>query len=174
VKATPSLRRLRRPRGIAAQSGFAIIAAVAILVILAALGAFILSVTMFRDQSTGLDRLGIRALSVARAGIEWGMYRVQNPEDAAAAPATCAAATNNFPATDFDGPQGQFAVSVSCTLTGPVLENGNQVRIYTLVAVACNDPGGVCPINSNNPAYVERSITVQTETCRVPAGTPTC
>jgi MSHA biogenesis protein MshP len=180
VTAKPSLRLLCLPRALAAQSGFAVIAAIAILVILAALGAFILSVTMFRDQSTGLDRLGIRALNVARAGIEWGMYQVQHPEDppAAAAPADCSAFPHDFPAPTFDGPQGIFAVTVTCALTGPVQESGNDIRIYTINAVACNDPNAaapLCPHNaSSNPAYVERSITVQTETCRVPPANNPC
>lgn len=166
----PVRLRSRGPVRIAAHSGFALIAAIAILVILAALGGFILSVTALRDQSAGLDILGTRALNVARAGIDWGMYRIQNPEDTGAAPLAACFATQDFPKTTFDGAQGMFAVRVSCSLTNAV-ESGNTIRIFQLTAVACNDPAaGACPNNASaSPAYVERKITVLTETCRTAA-----
>jgi MSHA biogenesis protein MshP len=165
---------------IGAQSGFALIAAIAIMVILAALGGFILSVTVLRDQSAGLDILGTRALNVARAGIEWGMYQIQNPEDTGgAALIDCPVATfpRNFAKTTFDGAQGSFAVRVTCALTNAAnpVESGNTIRIFQLTAVACNDPlaGNVCPNNNAivSPVYAERSITVLTETCRTPSNT---
>jgi MSHA biogenesis protein MshP len=163
--------------------GFALFAAIAILVILAGLGAFIVSVTGLQSQSTGLDVLGTRALLAARAGIEWNMFLIQNPEDAIqaggpiTAPYTCPAAATNL---NFGGVLANFTVTVSCTPATPptppnptATEAGNAVRVYEIFATACNFPdgGGACPNNAAaNPSYVERQIRVLTETCRPPSG----
>ncbi len=166
----------RRPMtGLAAASrerGFAMFAAIAILVILAVLGAFVVSVTGLRSQSTALDVLGSRALLAAKAGIEWNMYLIQNPETTGGAPYTCLGTAT--PLT-FGGALSDFTVTVSPCTTTTATEAGNTVRVYQIVAVACNFPsGGACPNGaSNNASYVERQITVLTETCRLPSG-PIC
>jgi MSHA biogenesis protein MshP len=150
--------------------GFAMFAAIAILVILAALGAFIVSVTGLQSQSTGLDVLGTRALLAARAGIEWNMFLIQDPEDnnpvGTRVPYTCPVAASNL---NFGGVLANFTVTVVCTLTTTATEAGNTVRVYQIVSTACNNPdgGGACPNNAANPSYVERQITVLTETCRL-------
>jgi MSHA biogenesis protein MshP len=161
----------------AASAGFGLIAAIAILVILATLGAFIVSVTGLRDQGTALDVLGSRALQAARAGVEWNMYIIQNREDTnpAAGPFT-----TPYPCTipgtlnGLTGALSDFTVIVTCTITlpgGANTEAGNTVRVYKIESVACNQPaaGPVC--SGGGPAYVERKLTVLTETCRgAPAG----
>jgi MSHA biogenesis protein MshP len=171
-------RQMTGPGAANRARGFALFAAIAILVILAALGAFIVSVTGLQSQSTGLDVLGTRALLTARAGIEWNMFLIQNPEDnnnpapgPFTTPYTCPVPATNL---NFGGVLAGFTVTVTCTQTAPATEAGDTVRVYQIVAVACNLPaGGPCLENyaGTNPAYVERRITVLTETCRLtPAG----
>lgn len=157
------------------ERGFALFAAIAILVILAVLGAFVVSVTGLRSQSTALDVLGSRALLAARAGIEWNMYLIQNPENTNppggpfTAPFSCPGLATNL---NFGGALSDFTVTLSPCTTTTATEAGNTVRVYQIIAVACNFPsGGACPNNaSTNSSYAERQITVLTETCRLPSG----
>jgi len=159
------------PAAASREKGFAMFAAIAILVILAALGAFVVSVTGLRSQSTTLDVLGSRALLAARAGIEWNMYNIQNPETnpAVVPPFVCPLVATNL---NFGGTLSDFRVTVLPCTTTTATEAGSTVRVYQIVAIACNFPtGGACPNNaSNNPSYVERQITVLTETCRLLPG----
>src|SRR5436190_24386017 len=63
------------------QTGFSIIAAIFLLVVLALLAAFIASVTGMQQSSGQLDVLGVRAYQSARAGMEWGAYQVLDPNN---------------------------------------------------------------------------------------------
>jgi len=154
--------------------GFALFAAIAILVILAALGAFIVSVTGLSSQSITLDLLGSRALSGARAGIEWNMYLIQNPENTNPAIGpfnarySCPGTATNL---NFGGVLSDLTVSVTCTTT-TATKSGNDVWVYKIVSVACNFPtGGACPNGASTSAsYVERQITALTGTCRQASG----
>jgi MSHA biogenesis protein MshP len=133
--------------------GFSVIAAIFLLVILSALGAFILSVSSIQHVSQGYDVLGIRAYQAARAGIEFGLYQVlQVPPPPAAAPA-CFGPTSIAPAG-----LGGFTVSVSCS-SSSADELGTTVTVYQLTATACNRPAaGACP-GASGEGYVERQIT---------------
>lgn len=144
--------------------GFAIVSAIFILVVLAALGAFIVSISTSQQIGSALDVQGVRAFQAARAGLEWGLYQVQatpayNFGYTSADPSTrsCPASPTSFvPAGDtFAG----LTVTVICTAT--VDANGGPT-IYTLTATACNLPNaGACP-NTVNPGalYIERRLDV--------------
>ncbi|MGC2519929.1 MAG: agglutinin biogenesis protein MshP [Burkholderiales bacterium] len=171
-------RPMAAPAAASGERGFGLFAAIAILVILAVLGAAIVSVTGLRSSSTAIDVLGSRALLAARAGIEWNMYRIQNPETnpTVVPPFICPVTATNL---SFGGVLSDFTVTVSPCTTTTATEAGNTVRVYQIVATACNFPaGGACPNNaSTNPSYVERKITVLTETCRLLPGAgvgPSC
>jgi MSHA biogenesis protein MshP len=58
------------------QYGFLLVTAIFLLVILAALGAFILTISGTQQTSSALDVQGTRAYQAARAGIEWASYQV--------------------------------------------------------------------------------------------------
>lgn len=138
------IRRVKR-------QGFAIVSAIFILVVLAALGAFILSVSSQQQIGSALDVQGARAYQAARAGIEWGLYQqLQGGVDC--------------PAGDFVPPAAtlaEFTVSVTCVATAdPAGHGGPVVRVLT--ATACNQPhAGACP-NTVNPGahYIERRLQV--------------
>ena len=162
------------PRTAGNARGFALFAAIAILVILAALGAFVVSVTGLGSQSVSLDLLGTRALNAARAGVQWNMYLIQNPENTnpSSGPFN---ARYSCPGTatdlNFGGVLSDFTVSVTCTTT-TATESGNALWVYQIVAVSCNFPtGGACPNGASTSAsYVERQITALTGTCRQASG----
>lgn len=129
--------------------GFAIFSAIFILVVLAALGAFILNISSSQQIGSALDVQGARAYQAARAGIEWGLY--QQMQGGVVCPA------GNFVpgAATLAG----FTVSVTCVATADA-NGGPTVR--TLTATACSQPNaGACP-NTVNPGalYVERRLTV--------------
>ncbi len=155
--------------------GFSAIAAVAILVILAVLGAFVVTVSGIQSHSSALDILGSRAFQAAKAGIEWGAYQVLNPENTNppggpfTTPYPCGAATN---ISGLGGGLGDFTVTVGCSMSGPYTEFGNTVRVYQITATSCNIPtGSACPNNSTtSPTYVERQITTVLSTCRQTTG----
>jgi MSHA biogenesis protein MshP len=129
--------------------GFALFTAIFILVVLAALGAFILNISSGQQLGSALDLQGVRAYQAARAGIEWGLYQQMQGGVAC-------------PAADFvpgAGSLADFTVSVTCVASADA-HGGPTVR--TLTATACNRPNaGACP-NTVSPGslYVERRLTV--------------
>lgn len=64
--------RTSRPH---AQRGFALASAIFVLVVLAALGAAMLTFSSAQHVGSAMDAQGARALQAARAGIEWGAYQ---------------------------------------------------------------------------------------------------
>lgn len=128
--------------------GFAILSAIFILVVLAALGAFILSVSSQQQIGSALDVQGVRAWQAARAGIEWGLHRELRS-------ASCAGTSFVPPATTL----ADFTVTVGCVAT---LDGRGGPTVYSITSTACNQPdAGACP-NTNNPGafYVERQMEV--------------
>lgn len=131
------------------QGGISIVTAIVLIVILAALAAFAVSVSRSQHQSAALDVLGARAYQAAQAGIEWGAWQVLQ------GPGTCAAATGNLA---LPGSLSGFTATVTCASTSHT-EAGNPVTIYQLTATACNQPAaGACPNPAPGPDYVERQV----------------
>lgn len=58
------------------QQGFAAIAAIFLVVILAALGAFMLTFSNTQQLASAQDLQGSRAYWAARAGLEWGIGKI--------------------------------------------------------------------------------------------------
>ena len=131
--------------------GFAIVSAIFILVVLAALGAFIVNVSTSQQIGSALDVQGVRAYQAARAGIEWGLYRQLQAGSCAATTSFVAAAST----------LSAFTVTVTCT---PGAVTFGSPTGYSVVATACSQPNAVepkCP-NTTNPGslYVERRLSV--------------
>jgi MSHA biogenesis protein MshP len=147
------------------QRGFSLISAIFLLVVLAALGAAMLTISTVHQASSALDVQGARAYQAARAGINWGLYQqLQVPSPALAC--TLASAPKSFVSFSFpDAPTlRQFTVTVSCTLTqGPGALSRRQIS-----AIACNQPDASgCYKNAPNdslndsPDYIERQMQVE-------------
>lgn len=138
--------------------GFALVTAIFLLVVLAALGAFIVTVSTTQQVGAALDVQGVRAYYAARAGVEWGLYRVRvDGLSCAPAPASTSLPALSFPAsaTTLQG----FVVTVACSTH---IDAGGGSSVTQLSAVACNFPGAgsVCPGNPSVLGYVERRVDI--------------
>jgi len=132
---------IRVPR---TESGFVLPTAIFLLVILAALAAYMVSLSRTSHISSALDIQGGRAYQAARAGIEWAAWQLlQNP-----AP-SCVAAP---PPLTFTGTTlAPFSVDVSCIQSGSYTDGADTVEIYQITSTATSGlPGEV--------DYVERQI----------------
>lgn len=153
------------------QSGASIITAIFLLLLFAALAAFMASMVSTANVTSALDVQGVRAYQAARAGVEWGIYQL-DPNSSGAALPGCFASPTILPAAAIPG----FSVSVACTLfpsagtncTAPsptaefcYQEAGRQVRIYQITATAM--------ATGSSPVTVEREVMARVEKCRDPA-----
>lgn len=108
-------------------SGFAIVSAIFLLVILAALGAFMLSVSNTQQLSSAQDYLGSRAYWAAKGGVQWAVAGVQPPAVA------CPAASTTLTLDD-------FTVVVTC-VANTYTEGSDSKTIYWIQSTAT--AGGV-------------------------------
>lgn len=149
---SPANAQLTRPLdGQQRQRGFAAVAAIFLVVVLAALGGFMLTFSNTQQLTSVQDLQGTRAYWAAQAGLEWG---IANAANCATFPpgsvATLPGASNTF--------DGGFTVSVDCSLKSFTEAAASaNVNIYSLNAVA-RSGGGVGTIG-----YVERSLSVVIE-----------
>jgi len=159
------------------QTGFSIIAAIFLLVVLALLAAFIASVTGMQQSSGQLDVLGVRAYQSARAGMEWGAWQVLDPNNnlpgvgGTANLPPCPAASTNL--TGLGGSLSSFTVTVTCdaTINAPTSEGNRNVGAYKIIATACNQPvvgPGTCPNPTPAAGYVERQLQATLSKCKDP------
>ena len=151
--------------------GFAIVTAIFILVVLAALGAFIVSISTNQQIGTALDIQGVRAYQAAKSGVEWGIYQIEATPAYNFSYGTPAVAVGNAhpnarvcPASPTSfvpaAPTlASFTVTVTCAATVDV--NGGPT-VFQVTSTACNQPAaGACPNNApNSPDYVERHMEV--------------
>lgn len=123
-----------------AQRGFAAIAAIFLVVVLAALGGFMLTFSNTQQLTSAQDVQGSRAYWAARAGLEWGI---------ASATAACPASPTTL-AVD------TFTVVITCALqTYP--EAGATVTIFRFTSVA-SSAGAVGSVG-----FIERSVSASLE-----------
>lgn len=130
--------------------GFAIVSAIFILVVLAALAGFIVSVTSTQNLTFAQDIQGARAYQAARAGTEWGIQQWLSATPSTTCPSTLAGSPLTFTDADLSGFQ---TVVVG---TGPTASGG--INFCTLVATAT--PTGA---TSGSVGYAERQIRVVVE-----------
>ena len=156
------------------QRGFALISAIFILVVLAALGGFIATISTTQNLGSALDVQSAYAYQAARAGIEWGAYTVLNNSPATPANTTTASATHPSPAILLNGMTVTVNLYQKAAAPGTVTPAGVATEpglfsIWAVTSIACNLPtAGNCPEtaanpNASNPNYVERKLTVLVE-----------
>ena len=140
------------------QNGFLLPAAIFILIILAALGAYALNITSIQQSTSTQDVQGARAYQAARAGIEWAAYQVLSPGTMALA--SCPASPSTI-AVD------NFSVAVSCTRSADYFEQGSDhtIAIYDVTATASFGTAGTT-------GYIERQIQVTLSKCLGTDATP--
>lgn len=133
--------------------GFTIVSAIFILVVLAALGAFIVSISTTQNIGSALDVQGVEAYQAAKAGLEWGLHRQLRS-------GSCVGATSFSPTA---GTLSSFTVTVICTATPDPGGHGGPT-VHTINSTACNEPNVAepkCP-NTTSPGsnYIERRLDV--------------
>ena len=132
------------------QRGFSLISAIFLLVVIAGLGTFAVTLSTTQHQGQAMEVMGARAYQAALAGIEWAAFEVT--QTSGVQWPGCAP----FPgqAVAVGGNLAGFAVSVSCTATSAV-EGTSPIWLYDVSAVA--NTGGV-PGDTN---YVEQMATAK-------------
>ena len=145
-----------------AQSGFGIVAAIFILVVLAALAAALLTVASLQNSSAGLDVQGLRAYQAAQAGLEWGLYQVLDPD--AAPSATLPRCWAGNASVTLGSSLAGFAVSATCAET-TTTELTRSIRVYTIVATATFG-------TLHQPSYVSRQVAATVTGCKDPGNAP--
>ena len=162
----PELGTLNAGPG-ARQRGLGLMTAIFLMVVLAMLGAFMISMTGLQQSSSVMDVQGVRAYEAARAGVEWGAWQVLDPNDAigsAALPTCPASPTNLTPA----GTLSSFTVTVTCSATATT-EGNRNVGTFLIVSTACNQPsGGSCPNATPSAGYLERQVQAVLSKCKDP------
>jgi MSHA biogenesis protein MshP len=124
-----------------AQSGFSIVSAIFLLVVMASLGAFMLTFSSVQHTTSAQDIQGSRAYQAARAGIEFGLYQVLNP-----AVASCGSTTLTL-----GGTLAGFTDNVVCNASAVYTEGSNTLTVFTITSNASQGAAG-------NPVRVEREL----------------
>lgn len=134
-----------------AERGFAAIAAIFLVVVLAALGGFMLTFSNTQQLTSARDVQGSRAYWAARAGLEWAVVAI--PPASVATPNAC---TVTAPPTAIDG----FAITINCakaTYVDTGATSGvSPTAIFQLTVTASTGTVG-------SIAYVDRSVTASVE-----------
>jgi MSHA biogenesis protein MshP len=139
--------------GRATHTGFSMVSVVFILVVLAALGAALASVSRQQHLAAAAELQSARAYQAARAGLEWWAYWQRN---VGATTGACLPVNSLVPGGNLAG----FTVTLTCTLRQGT-DGGTALTYWTAVANACNAPSnGACPASGAVDAtYVERQLT---------------
>lgn len=123
--------------------GFALILALFLIVSLAAIAGYLLTVSNAQVEAGVMDEQGAHAYQAARAGLEWGAYQVLR-------------ASNCPPGTTNIAFASGIRASVTCTAFVPESEAGVTVNTFRITSTGCNDAAG-CP-GTAVPGYVERQL----------------
>lgn len=111
-----------------ANRGFSLPTAIFLLVILALLGAFMISLSSSQNVMSAQDVQGSRAYQAARAGMEWAAYNLKLPAT------TCPASPTTL---TVDG----FTVTVTCSLA--THDEGGTTRYIFYVASTASAGGAI-------------------------------
>lgn len=154
-------------RGLATRvTGFTMMSMLFILVVLAALGVALASLSQRQQLGSAGELAAAKAYQSALAGLEWGSFQILR-SGSGAQPACFA--TKSFVLPD---QLSDFTVTVTCTRTpasGTTTDGDRVLAFYELQATACNlSTGGACPNGSTTePTYAERQLnrTLSSKTC---------
>ncbi len=120
------------------QRGFALVAAIFLIVVLSSMGIYIVRISGVQQQTVNVALLGARAFQAARAGVEWGSFQALNS----------AACTTTLNLTE--GGLNGFDVDVTCSSSSHT-ETGNTYNLYVIDVEARAGTYG-------NPDYVSRRM----------------
>ncbi|MEZ4601454.1 MAG: pilus assembly protein MshP [Syntrophotaleaceae bacterium] len=121
---------------LSSENGFSIITALFILLVLAVLGGFMVTMSGVQSRTTLWALQGARAYHAASSGLEWGGYRAL--VDDSCDPATALAING-------------FRVTVRCQAGPSITEGGQTYTVFQLIALAEQGAYG-------NGDYVSRQL----------------
>ncbi len=121
------------------QRGFALVAAIFLLVVLASLGVYIVKISGVQHATVNMALLGARAFEAARTGMEWGAFQALDS-------GACTTTTLNLT----EGGLAGFDVDVTCSSSAHT-ESGNVYNLYLIDVEARNGVYGT-------PDYVSRRM----------------
>ena len=121
------------------QKAFSLVPALFLIVVLGALGAIAVRMSVVQSQSVVLNMQSARAYAAAQSGIEWAAYQALENS-------SCTSSTLSLTEGGLNG----FTVNVSCSSTSHS-EAQNTVTVYTVVAFAYSGAYG-------QPDYVSRQV----------------
>jgi MSHA biogenesis protein MshP len=134
-----------------AQGGFAAIAAIFLVVVLAALGGFMLTFSSSQQLTSAQDVQGSRAYWAARAGLEWAVVAI--PPTGLA---TLNACTITAPPVAIDG----FTIAIVCT-KATYADTGTTTGVSPTAIFRITVTASTGTVGSI--AYVDRSVTASVE-----------
>lgn len=108
------------------QTGFALLAAIFILVILGMVSAFVVNISGMTHRTSVYAVEGARAIFAARSGLEWGVKQIVDM------PTACPTATT---LSLTQGGASGFSVSVSCTASS-FTEGTATFNVFVLTSIA--------------------------------------
>ena len=146
---------LSAKRGAIYERGAALVSAIFLLVVLAALGAYMVTVSGVQQSTASRSLINTRTYFVARAGLEWGIHQTVSPAFAGGAVVCPAPATFSPTGFGFDG----VSVAVNCSRTQ--YDDGVLVNTYVHTSTASHGTAGTTE-------YVERRL--EATVCRAGQG----
>lgn len=115
------------------ERGFSLVSAIFLLVVIAALGTFAVTLSTTQHQSQTMDIMGARAYQAALAGVEWVAFNVN--QQAASSPAAWAGCAVGATVA-VGGNLAPFSpVTVNCNATSAV-EGTSTIWVYAVSAAA--------------------------------------
>jgi MSHA biogenesis protein MshP len=123
------------------QKGINLISVIFLLVVIASIGAFMVTIGNVQQQTSTFSVLSSRALFAAQSGMQWAVQAVLATNDCSAFPA-------NFNLSG--GASGNYSVDATCSFTTHT-ENPDTYNVYRLTAIATL--GSVGDVD-----YISRSI----------------
>lgn len=150
------------------QQGFSLISAIFLLVVIAALGTFAVTLSTTQQQSATLDTLGSRAYQAARAGVEWGTFQITHSgvagvdkwfaDQCLSNGSTLLVTASQPPALPVNTQLSVFNMGVKCSATSSVdnVDGVTLTRVYQLTSTA----SGIEGASPGSLDYVERQIRV--------------
>lgn len=130
--------------------GFSIVAATFILVVLALLGVFIVTIGEVERSTATAATQGARTYQAAQAGVQWGIHGALNntAPTCGGAPSTPTTNTFNLAVAGLNG----FGVSVVCSYT-PHQERSDTYQVFLITSTSTFGTFG-------NPDYFSRTLQV--------------
>ncbi len=140
-------------------SGFVLVSALFLLVVIAALGLFTVTISTSQQQDSAMDAQGSRAYQAAKAGLEWGVYQFTKTNTSVVngittSSTTCVGLTN--PTMPTGTQLSTFTVTITCTAYPitpalPYIDGGATFCVYQLKSTATTGTPGTL-------SYFERQV----------------